>query len=333
MVEATAVQAHGRITPEDSGLWLDTHIAGHRQHVDFAHSMNTLIGIQLGHAGRKASTVPPWISFGDTAQKEAGGWPDDVVGPSAEPFGERYPTPRAMTIAEIEQLKADFTATVVRAVHAGYDVIELHFAHGYLISSFMSPAVNKRTDKYGGSFENRVRLALELVEGARGVMPKTMPLFVRISATDWLDNNPEYTGETWTVDQSVQLAHLFAERGVDVLDVSSGGIHAQQKVSGGPGYQAVFSKKIKKSVGDKLLVSAVGSITTGVQAQDIIAGGRDEDDVPLDLVASGRPFQKNPGLVWQWADDLGTTIKLAHQIEWGFYGRGGKRHDQAKTTK
>lgn len=323
MLEAAAVQARGRITPEDSGIWLDSHIAGLRKHVDFAHSMNSRIAIQLAHAGRKASCVPPYVSFGAVAEKEAGGWPDDVIGPSSEPFqAEAYPNPRAMSVAEIEEVKGDFVSAALRAVKAGFDVVELHFAHGYLVSSFLSPAVNKRTDNYGGSFENRVRLALETVEGVRAAIPETMPLFVRISATDWLDTNPDYEGENWTADQSVKLAHLFAERGVDVLDVSSGGIHAMQKVKGGLGYQAPFAKQIKKSVGDKMLVSSVGNIIGGELAEELIVGGKDADDTPLDLIAAGRMFQKNPGLVWSWADDLETSIQIAHQIRWGFTGRG-----------
>lgn len=324
MIEATAVQANGRITPEDSGIWLDAHIDTLKKHVDFAHSQNALIGIQLGHAGRKASTVAPWLSSGATATKEVGGWPHDVVGPSDVAFNEHYPTPRSMTIEEIDQFKQDFLAGVGRALRAGFDVIDLHFAHGYLVSSFFSPAVNKRTDQYGGSFENRTRLALELVDATRAMIPEDMPLFVRISATDWLDTNPEWTGgDSWTIDESVKLAKLLSQRGVDVLDVSSGGNHPLQKVRGGPGYQAPFAKKIKAAVGDSLLVSSVGSIKTGKIAEDIIKGGQDQDDTPLDLIAAGRMFQKNPGLVWAWADDLGTEIQIAHQIGWGFGGRGG----------
>jgi 2,4-dienoyl-CoA reductase-like NADH-dependent reductase (Old Yellow Enzyme family) len=327
MIEATAVQANGRITPEDSGLWLDAHMDTLRKHVDFAHSQNTLIGIQLAHAGRKASTVAPWLSSGATAVHEAGGWPDDVVGPSDEAFNEHYPIPRAMSIAEIEKFKDDFIAAVHRAVRVGFDVVELHFAHGYLLSSFLSPAVNKRTDKYGGSFENRARLALELAEAARAAIPESMPLFARISATDWLDTNPDWNGgESWTVDESAKLAPLLADRGVDVIDVSSGGNHALQKVVTGPGYQAPFAKKIKRAVGDRMLVCTVGSIQTGQLAQDLIAGGKNDEDTPLDLVAAARMFQKNPGLVWAWADDLKTDIHIAHQIAWGF---GGSRRKKA----
>lgn len=331
MLEATAVQARGRITPEDAGIWLDSHVDGLRKHVDFAHSQNALVAIQIAHAGRKASCVAPWLSAAATATKAAGGWPDDVLGPSNEPFGDGYPTPRAMTLQDIDQVKQDFNSGVRRAVLAGFDVIELHFAHGYLVSSFLSPATNKRTDQYGGSFENRVRLALELVEGARANMPDNMPLFVRISATDWLDNNPEYQGENWTVEQSIKLTELFAERGVDVIDVSSGGIHNLQKVNGGPGYQAQFSKQIKKALGDKIIVSAVGSIKNGDLAEEIISGGKDDNDVSLDLIGAGRMFQKNPGLVWAWADDLDTSIQVAHQIGWGFGGRK-KQKDHTKIT-
>lgn len=322
MLEATAVQARGRITPEDSGIWLDSHVEGLRKHVEFAHANNSLIGIQIAHAGRKASCVAPWLDAGLAAEKAAGGWPDDVVGPGDEPFAPGYPTPRAITLEEIEQLKEDFVSGVCRAIEAGFDVIDLHFAHGYLVSSFLSPATNKRTDKYGGSFENRVRLALEIVEATRAVMPVDMPLFTRISSTDWLDNNPEWEGENWTIEQSTKLAHLLAERGVDVVDVSSGGIHEMQKIAGGAGYQAPFAKAIKRSVGDKLLVSTVGNIKTGTLAEEIIQGR--DDDTPLDLVAAGRPFQKNTGLVWSWADDLNTEIQIAHQIAWGFGGRAKK---------
>ncbi|PNP73579.1 hypothetical protein FNYG_13098 [Fusarium nygamai] len=294
MLEATAVQARGLITPEDSGIWLDSHVEGLRKHVEFAHVNNSLIVTHIGHARRKASCVAPWLDAGLAAEKATGGWPDDVVGPTDEPFAPGYPTPRAITIEEIDQLKEDFVSGVRQAVEAGFDVIDFHFAHGYLVSSFLSPATNKRTDKYGGSFEDRVRLALEIVEGARAVMPEHMLLFARISATDWLDNNPEYEGENWDLEQSIKLAHLLAEGGVDVLDVSSGGIHKMQKVSAGRGYQAPFSKAVKKSVRDRLLVSTVGSIKTGALAEEVIQGGK--DDTKLDLVAAGRLFQKNTEL-------------------------------------
>ncbi|EQB57640.1 NADH:flavin oxidoreductase/NADH oxidase [Colletotrichum gloeosporioides Cg-14] len=321
MVEATAVQANGRITPEDSGIWLDAHVETLKKHVEFAHSQNQLIAIQLAHAGRKASTLAPWLGFETLAGQEAGGWPQDVAGPSDLAWSDKHATPREMTLAEIDQLKQDFVKGAYRSLHAGFDVIELHFAHGYLISSFLSPASNKRTDQYGGSFENRTRLAIELVDAVREVIPKDMPLFVRISATDWLDTNPEWNGPSWTVDESVKLAQILADHGVDVLDVSTGGNHSQQKIVASAGFQAPMAKKIKAAVGDKMLVSAVGIIRDGNLAEKLITGSNEEGDTPLDLIAAGRGFQKNPGLVWQWADDLGVDIHVAKQIGWGFTGR------------
>ncbi|KAG7411939.1 NADPH dehydrogenase afvA [Fusarium oxysporum f. sp. rapae] len=300
MIEATAVQANGRITPEDSGIWLHAHMETMRKHVDFSHRQNALIGIQIAHAGRKVSTVAPWLSSGATAEPEAHGWPDDVVGPSSEPFSDKYPMPRSMSLQEIDQLKKDFVAAAIRVVDIGFDVIELHFAHGYLVSSFLSPAVNKRSGQYGGSFENRTRLATELV---RETPPPTCSRTKR------------------------RLAQMLAQEGVDVIDVSSGGNHPAQKVQGGPGYQAKFAKAIKQAVGDKMLVSTVGSIKSGTQAQEIIAEGQE-----VDLVAAGRMFQKNPGLVWAWANDLGFNIQVAHQIGWGFGGRAAKKQEHVKLS-
>ncbi|KAM0334531.1 hypothetical protein ACHAQA_001561 [Verticillium albo-atrum] len=329
MIEATAVQANGRITPEDSGIWLDAHVDKLREHVEFAHSQNQLISIQLAHAGRKASTVAPWLPQA-VATEDVNGWPNDVVGPSEVPFDKDYPIPRAMTLDEIVQVKKDFASAVKRSIHAGFDIIELHFAHGYLVSSFLSPSSNKRTDQYGGSFENRTRLALELVEETRAILPEGTPLAVRFSATEWLDVNPDYEGESWTIKESIEFAKLLADRGVDILDISSGGNSSKQKVKGGPGYQAGFAKAIKKAVGDKAFVSTVGSIKTGTLAEELISGGKDEDDTPLDLVAVGRMFQKNPGLVWAWADDLNTSIQVAHQIGWGFGGRAAVKKESGK---
>jgi 2,4-dienoyl-CoA reductase-like NADH-dependent reductase (Old Yellow Enzyme family) len=210
-------------------------------------------------------------------------------------------------------------------VRAGFDVVEIHNAHGYLLHSFLSPVSNKRTDKYGGSFENRIRLTLEIVELTRKEIPDTMPLFLRISASDWLDTNPEWKGESWTNQDTIKLAPLLAERGVDLLDVSSGGLSPMQKIIGGPGYQVHFAKAIKKVVGDKMLVSAVGTITTGPQAEAILTGKGEESkgEQEIDSVVVGRMFQKNPALVWSWAEELGVEINVANQIRWGFAGRAG----------
>ncbi|KAE8453297.1 hypothetical protein EG329_011364 [Mollisiaceae sp. DMI_Dod_QoI] len=329
IVEATAVLPEGRITPEDSGIWLDSHVDsrwGLKNIVEFAHSQNQKIGIQIGHAGRKASTVAPWLSAGAVATEDVNGWPKNVKAPSAIPYNEDHATPMEMSERDIEELKKAWGEAVKRAVRAGFDVIEIHNAHGYLLHSFLSPVSNQRTDKYGGSFENRVRLTLEVVELTRSLIPDDMPLFLRLSASDWLEHDG-YKGESWTLEDSVKLALLLAERGVDLLDVSSGGISPLQKITPGPGYQAPFAKKIKKAVGDKMLVSAVGSVTNGKQAEAILTGkGKEEDargEQELDAVFAGRMFQKNPGLVWSWAEDLECQINVANQIRWGFGGRAG----------
>lgn len=231
-VEATSVTPEGRITPEDSGLWKQSQAEALKKIVDFAHSQNQLIGIQLGHAGRKASTVAPWISGGDTATEAVHGWPNDTLAPSAIAYSDRMPDPNAMTLAQIGELKEAFVAAVKRALWAGVDVIEIHGAHGYLISEFLSPQTNKRTDDYGGSFENRTRLLMELIAASREVMPDGMPLFVRISATEWLEENfPDEP--SWTLDESIKLAKQLAGK-IDFLDVSSGGNSAKQHIHAGP---------------------------------------------------------------------------------------------------
>ena len=253
--------------------------------------------------------------MGDIATKENNGWPDNVYAPSAIAFNERHCTPKELNKEDIEKLKVAFKDSTERAVKAGFDVIEIHNAHGYLLHEFLSPAVNKRTDEYGGSFENRIRLTLEIVEVVRSTIPDTMPLFLRISATDWLE---EAGIEGWTLDETVKLAEILADKGVDLLDVSSGGAHPKQHIHGGPGYQVPFAKAVKDKVGDKLAVSAVGTITEGKQAN----GYLEKDN--LDMVFAGRMFQKNPGLVWSWADDLGVEGRWANQIRWGFGGRGKK---------
>lgn len=316
-VEATAVLPEGRITPEDMGLWEDGQIEPLKRIVDFAHSQSQKIAIQLAHAGRKASTVAPWLSMGDTAVKEVNGWPDEVYAPSAIPFSDTFPSPHELTEEGILQVKQAYVSAAQRAVRAGFDVVELHGAHGYLLLEFLSPVSNKRTDKYGGSFENRTRLSLEVVEAVRAAIPDDMPLFFRLSATEWLEEQKEEFPESWTVEDSARLAPLLAERGVDLLDVSSGGNHPKQKIKGGPSYQAPFAKHIKKEVGDKLMVSTVGTIKEGKQANDLLEDG-------IDVAFVGRNFQQDPFTVWTFARELGVEIKVANQIEWGFGGRGKK---------
>ncbi|KAK8116616.1 uncharacterized protein PG998_004897 [Apiospora kogelbergensis] len=332
IVEATAVQANGRITPQDVGLWEDGQIEPLKRIVEFAHGQSQKIAIQLAHAGRKATCVAPWLDMNAVATKEVGGWPDDVVAPSAIPWLEGVnPTPRALSVEEIAQFKKDFVAAAQRAVKAGFDVIEIHSAHGYLLHEFLSPVSNQRTDNYGGSFENRTRLLLETTEAVRAAIPEDMPLLVRISASDWFEFSEEGSElrtqyhptpeSSWTVAQSQKLAPLLAARGVDLLDISSGGAHpkAAAPIKAGPGYQSHFSQTIKQSLGESTMaVSAVGGINNGALAEQLLQSG-------LDVVMAGRWFQKNPGLVYTLADELETDVKMANQIGWGFGGRGKAR--------
>ncbi|KAI6029776.1 hypothetical protein BKA83DRAFT_4223049 [Pisolithus microcarpus] len=315
MIEATAVVPEGRLTPEDTGLWKDSQADSLRPIVEFAHSQNQKIGIQLGHAGRKASMVAPWLEGSMLATEEVGGWPDNVWGPSTVPWDENFPSPKEMSKERIKKVVVAFAEAAKRALKVGVDVIEVHGAHGYLISSFLSPYSNKRTDGYGGSFENRIRLPLEVVDAVRNVIPDDMPLFFRISATDWLEeslpNEP-----SWRSEDTVKLASILADHGVDLLDVSSGGNSPKAVVvRKAVAYQAPFAEAVKKAVGDRILVGAVGSITNGHIAQEVLDKGQ------ADAVFVGRQLMKNPASVWAFSSDVGIAIKLAHQTGWPFAGR------------
>ncbi|KAJ5129529.1 uncharacterized protein N7515_005568 [Penicillium bovifimosum] len=316
IAEATAVQTNGRITPEDAGLWKDSQIEPFRRVVEFVHSQNQIIGVQLAHAGRKASTVAPWLSMAATATKEVGGWPDNVKGPTNVPFNAKFPTPQALTKDEIETFKKDWVEAVKRAVKAGVDFIEIHNAHGYMLMSFLSPATNDRTDEYGGSFENRIRLSLEVAKLTRENVPENMPIFLRVSATDWLEES-QADSPSWRVEDTVRFAQILAEKGdIDVLDISSGGNHEKQHIHAKAGFQAPFAVAVKQAVGDKLKVGSVGMIGTAELADSLL------EKEGLDFVLVGRGFQKNPGLVWTWAEDLNVEISMANQIRWGFASRG-----------
>ncbi|OJJ58455.1 hypothetical protein ASPSYDRAFT_151753 [Aspergillus sydowii CBS 593.65] len=321
IMEATAVQRIGRITPQDLGLYDDTQIAPLRRITEFAHSQSKAIAIQLAHAGRKGSAVAPWLSGNAMAVPEVGGWPTEIVGPSAIAQEEGVNNvPRALSVREIEELVGDFVAAARRAVVAGFDAVEIHAAHGYLLHQFLSPVSNRRTDAYGGAFEGRVRLLLEVCEGVRGVIPEGMPLLVRISATDWFEFDEglrKEFPESWTVAQSVRLAGLLADGGVDLVDVSSGGVHAKSAIAikSSPAYQVHFAQEIKKAVGDRLLISAVGGIKTGSLAEEVLQSG-------IDAVQAGRWFQQNPGLIRAFANELGVRVRMATQIDWSFEGRG-----------
>ncbi|EYE95203.1 NADH:flavin oxidoreductase/NADH oxidase [Aspergillus ruber CBS 135680] len=317
MVEATAVQPEGRITPQDLGLWKDSQIEPLRRIIEFVHSQNQIIGVQIAHAGRKASTVAPWLSFNDAASEKVGGWPDNVKGPGSEPFTDNCPIPQQMTKEDIEAFKAAWVAAVKRAVRAGADFVEIHNAHGYLLMSFLSPSVNKRTDEYGGSFENRIRLTLEIAKLTRESVPEDMPVFLRVSATDWLEESRP-NDPSWRVEDTVKLAEALADSGdIDLIDVSSGGVHKDQHIHAAPAFQAPFAIAVKKAVGNKVSVGSVGMINSAQLANSLL-----ETD-GLDFVLIGRAFQKNPGLAWAWAEELDVEISMSNQIRWGFGTRGG----------
>ncbi|MEF2277713.1 NADH:flavin oxidoreductase/NADH oxidase [Deinococcus sp. YIM 134068] len=299
--EATAVSPEGRISPEDLGLWTDEQIVPLGHITDLVHRYGGLIGVQLAHAGRKASTYAPWRGRG-AVPVEAGGW--QVVGPSDEPYNAAYPHPVALSAEDLRRVTADFAAATQRAQMAGFDVVEVHAAHGYLLHQFLSPLANLRTDEYGGSFENRTRLLLEVVRAVRGVWPMHLPLFVRVSATDWAPGG-------WDEEQTVALARLLRYEGVDVLDVSSGGLTPVQQITPGPLYQAPFAARVKAEVSD-LHVMAVGMIDTPAQAEGLLQEGT------ADLVALARAFLRDPHWPQRAARELGMSPALPD-----VYGRAG----------
>jgi 2,4-dienoyl-CoA reductase-like NADH-dependent reductase (Old Yellow Enzyme family) len=260
--------------------------------VKFIHGQKGAAGTQLAHAGRKGSTSPPWEGI-TAVDHEHGGW--QPVGPTADPFSPKYPVPRALTVPEIAEVVSAFRAAARRARTAGFDVIEIHAAHGYLIHEFLSPLVNTRTDAYGGSFDNRVRLCIEVVDGVRSVWPEKMPLFVRISSTDWKEGG-------WDIEQSVELARRLRDHGVDLVDCSSGGAVADVKIPIGPGYQVPFAERIRKDAG--IATGAVGLITEPAQAEEIIRTGR------ADCVLLARELLRDP----YWP--LRAARELGHAVPW-----------------
>ncbi|KAF7715328.1 NADH:flavin oxidoreductase/NADH oxidase family protein [Penicillium ucsense] len=311
IIEATGVLPEGRITPGCVGLWKDSQIAPLKEVVEFAHSQGQKIGIQLAHAGRKASTVPPWLG-GMTATNAVGGWTDNVKAPSAIPFSENDVVPKEMTKEDIVEVKNAWVAATKRALAAGVDFIEIHNAHGYLLSSFLSTSANQRTDEYGGSFENRIRLSLEIAQLTRDTVGPNMPVFLRVSATDWLEDHVSER-QGWSLEDTVEFSRALAKQGaIDLIDISSGGVHAAQKITSGPAFQVPFAAAVKKAVGDKLIVAAVGMINNGNTAEKALT----EDDI--DVILVGRAFQRDTGLTWAFAKDLDVEIAMAGQIRWGF---------------
>jgi 2,4-dienoyl-CoA reductase-like NADH-dependent reductase (Old Yellow Enzyme family) len=262
MVEATAVTAEGRITAGDLGIWQDEHIEALARIAGFVHSQGAVAGIQLAHAGRKASCDLPWKGGAGLKTPEQGGWP--VVAPSPVPFAETSPVPVPLNEAGIEGVITAFEAGARRALTAGFKLIEIHAAHGYLLHEFLSPISNYRNDQYGGSLENRMRLLLRVAERLRGVIPEELPLFVRISATDWVEGG-------WDIEQSVELARQLKSLGVDLIDVSSGGMVPYARIPMAKGYQVPFARRIRE--GADIRTGAVGLITDPYHADEIVTGG------------------------------------------------------------
>jgi len=277
IAEATAVSPEGRISPGDAGLWADKHIEPLQRINRFIKQHGAVAGVQLAHAGRKAATAAPWDG-GDHLADEAGGW--TPVAPSAIAFGDGLDrVPHELTIAEIAQVRDDFVSATRRALDAGYEWIELHSAHGYLSHQFLSPVANRRTDSYGGSFENRIRFLLETTRAVRAVWPERLPLTARLSCTDWIEGG-------WDIEQSVELSRRLKAEGVDLIDCSTGGIAPNVKIPVGPGYQVRFAEQVRREAG--IATAAVGLITQPEQANEIVQSGK------ADLVLLAREFLRDP---------------------------------------
>lgn len=297
MLEATGVCPAGRISPFDLGLWADAHIEGYAPIARFVREQGAVPGIQLAHAGRKASTGAPWLG-GRPLPPDNGGWLP--FAPSALPFAPGYAMPHALSEMEIGQVVSIFRKAAERALAAGFEVVEIHMAHGYLLHEFLSPLTNQRNDIYGGSPENRARLPLAVVDAVRTIWPERLPLFVRISATDWVEGG-------WDLPQSVQLSRWLKERGVDLIDCSSGGLVADAQIPAAPGFQVPFATAIKEQTG--INVGAVGLITQAAQAEQIIASGQ------ADAVFLGRELLRNPYWPLQAARELGVDVTWPKQYQ------------------
>lgn len=293
MTEATAVSPEGRISPEDAGLWHDAQRDAMRPITRFIHEQGAFAGVQLAHAGRKASTWAPGKGHG-AVPVEAGGW--QVLAPSAVPFSDSYPQPQALDLAGIRKVVVDFVAAARRAHVAGFDVVEVHAAHGYLLHQFLSPIANQRSDEFGGSFENRIRLVREVVVAVRAVWPEHLPLFVRLSASDWAEDGQR----GWDVDETVALARLLKEDGADLIDTSSGGMLPHPNIPLSPGYQVPFAERIRHESG--IASGAVGLITEAAQADEIITSGR------ADIVLLAREMLRDPYWPLHAAQALGRNV-------------------------
>jgi 2,4-dienoyl-CoA reductase-like NADH-dependent reductase (Old Yellow Enzyme family) len=297
LTEAAAVLPEARITPQDLGLWKDEHIAGLRRIVDFLHQQGARAGVQLAHAGRKASMARPWAAEQRALTPKEGGW-ENVMAPSALPFAENYAPPVALDLAGIQGVTRAFVHAAERAVEAGFDLVEIHSAHGYLLHEFLSPLSNQRSDAYGGSFENRIRLLVEVVDAVRAALPSELALLVRISATDWAEGG-------WDIEQSVALARVLKQHKVDLIDVSSGGLTPRQVMAVGPGYQTSFAERIRREA--EIPTGAVGLITAAAQAEHILRTGQ------ADLVLLAREFLREPYWALKAAGEMGDAVSWPAQ--------------------
>lgn len=297
IAEATAVNPEGRITPKDLGIWKDEHIEFLKRITDFIYAHGSIAGIQLAHAGRKASKTEPW-NGNENITSEKGGW--EIVAPSPLPFSEGDLSPKSLSLEEIQGVVEDFKLAAIRAYKAGFKIVEIHAAHGYLIHEFLSPLSNQRMDEYGGVFENRIRILLEIVAGVRKVWPDNLPVFVRISATDWKEGG-------WDLKDSIMLSKILKTKGVDLIDCSSGGAVKDVKIPVSPGYQVPFAEAIKKETG--IPTGAVGFITTAKQANEIIQKSQ------ADLVFLAREFLRNPYFPLKASFDLEKDINWPVQYE------------------
>ena len=298
IMEATAVSPEGRISPSDAGIWNDEQAEAYQRITAFIKSQGAVAGIQIAHAGRKASTAEPW-NGGKIVDEGYGGW--ETVAPSAVAFADDYPQPRAMSKANIAQAIEDFVAAAKRSVDAGFEVIEIHAAHGYLFHEFLSPLSNERTDEYGGTLENRMRFPLETARRVRAAIPENLPVFVRISATDW-------TAGGWDLEQSVEFCRQLKEIGIDLIDVSTGGNVPDAAIPVAPGYQVPFAAEIRRRVG--IATAAVGMITEPHQAEEILRKGES------DAVLVARGFLRDPYFPFRAAKELGGEVDVPKQ-----YGR------------
>lgn len=295
--EAAAVSPEARITPDDLGIWKDEHITGLKEITSFAEAQGAVMGIQLAHAGRKASTTSPWKG-GTSITEEKGGW--QTVAPSPIPFNKKDTVPLQLDESGINKVIDEFRSAAKRALKAGFKVVEIHAAHGYLLHEFLSPLSNERTDNYGGSFENRTRMLLEVTAAVQEVWPQDLPLFVRISATDWVKDG-------WNEEESVKLSKILKEKGVDLIDCSSGGLVPHAEIPVKKGYQVGFAEKIKSEA--NIMTGAVGLITTPEEAEEIL-----EKD-QADLVLLARELLRNPYFPLEAAQSLGEEISWPSQYE------------------